>query len=56
MTTSEFDGSCIYFKKGEYLLNLETTYINIPTSEKLQKTFPAGSILFESEITINPTK
>ena len=38
-TTAQFDGSCIYFKKGEYILNLETTYINIPTSEKIQKTF-----------------
>ena len=38
-TSFQFDGSCIYFKKGEYTLNLETSYINIPTSEKLQKTF-----------------
>jgi hypothetical protein len=55
-TTFQFNGSCIYFKKGEYILNLETTYINLPTSEKLQKTFPAGSIVFESEITVTPTK
>ena len=39
LTTAKFDGACMYFKKGEYLLNIETTYINIPTSEKLQKTF-----------------
>lgn len=39
LTTSQFDGSCMYFKKGEYLLNLETSYINIPTSEKIQKIF-----------------
>ena len=39
LTTAQFNGSCIYFKKGEYFLNIETTYINIPTSEKLQKTF-----------------
>ena len=38
-TTSQFDGSCVYFKKGEYMLNLETSYINLPTSEKIQKTF-----------------
>jgi hypothetical protein len=38
-TTSEFDGYCVYFKKGEYLLNLDTSYTNIPTSERLQKTF-----------------
>lgn len=39
LTTAQFEGSCIYFKKGEYMLNLETNYINLPTSEKLQKTF-----------------
>lgn len=39
LTTFQFDGSCIYFKKGEYPLNIETSYINLPTSEKLQKTF-----------------
>ncbi|MFA6255913.1 MAG: PKD domain-containing protein [Candidatus Absconditabacterales bacterium] len=55
-TTAKFDGSCIYFKKGEYPLNLETSYINIPTSEKIQKTFPAGSIIFDSEIVVSPTK
>ena len=55
-TTAQFDGSCIYFKKWEYLLNLETTYINIPTSEKLQKTFSGWSIIFESEISVSPTK
>lgn len=55
-TTSQFDGSCIYFKKGEYTLNLETKYVNIPTSEKLEKTIPAGSIIFDSEITVAPTK
>ncbi len=54
-TTSQFDGSCIYFKKWEYPLNLETSYINIPTSEKLQKTFSGWTILFDSEITVNPT-
>ena len=55
-TTSQFDGSCIYFKKWEYLLNLETSYINIPTSEKIQKTFTGWSIIFESEINVSPTK
>lgn len=55
-TTAQFEWSCIYFKKGEYTLNLETTYINIPTSEKLQKTFPAWSIIFDSEIDVSPTK
>jgi len=55
-TSFQFDGSCIYFKKGEYTLNLETSYINIPTSEKLQKTFSGWSIIFDSEITVTPTK
>lgn len=56
LTTAQFDGSCIYFKKGEYPLNIETTYINIPTSEKLQKTFSGWSITFDSEISVSPTK
>jgi len=30
-TTWQFDGSCIYFKKGDYTLNLNIDYINIPT-------------------------
>lgn len=55
-TTSQFDGSCVYFKKWEYELNLETSYTNLPTSERFQKTFSGWSIIFESEITINPTK
>lgn len=55
-TTFQFEGSCIYFKKWEYPLNLETSYINIPTSEKIEKTFPAGSIIFDSEINVGPTK
>ncbi len=55
-TTAQFEGSCMYFKKGEYPLTLETTYINIPTSEKFQKTFSGWSIVFDSEIVINPTK
>lgn len=38
-TTSQFNGSCTYFKKGEYKLYLETNYTNIPTSEKKQQTF-----------------
>lgn len=56
IATAQFDGSCIYFKKGEYILQLETKYINIPTSEQLSKTFSAGSIVFETEITVSPTK
>lgn len=56
LTTAQFDGSCIYFKKGEYILNLETKYVNLPTSEKLQKTFSGWSILFDSEISVSPTK
>lgn len=55
-TTAQFDESCIYFKKWEYLLNLETTYINLLTSEKIQKTFSGWSIIFDSEIDVSPTK
>ena len=55
LTTLQFDGSCMYFKKWEYPLNIETSYINIPTSEKLQKTFSGWSLIFDSEITITPT-
>ena len=54
--TYEFDGSCIYFKKWEYQLNLETTYINVPTSEKIEKIFSGWMITFESDISIEPTK
>ncbi|MEI6672110.1 MAG: hypothetical protein WCL02_01820 [bacterium] len=39
LTTSQFIGSCVYFKKGEYTLNLETSFTNIPTSERLQRIF-----------------
>lgn len=38
-TTYQFDGSCVYFKKGEYPLTLETSYTNLPTSERMQKAF-----------------
>lgn len=55
-TTSQFVWSCVYFKKGEYTLNLETSYVNIPTSEKIQRTFSGWSIMFNSEIIITPTK
>lgn len=54
--TAQFEQSCMYFNKGEYPLNLETTYINLLTSEKLQQTFPAWSIVFETEIRVAPTK
>lgn len=57
LTTSQFDWSCIYFKKGEYLLNLETTYTNMLTRETFpQKIFSGWSIIFDSEITLSPTK
>ena len=56
LTTNQFDGSCIYFKKGEYFLSVNIAYINVPTSEKLQQTFSGWSIIFDSEITVTPTK
>lgn len=31
LTTRQFNGSCIYFDKGEFPLNLIIDYINVPT-------------------------
>ncbi len=56
LATNQFNGSCVYFKKGEYFLTVNIAYINIPTSEKLQKTFSGWSIVFNSEISVSPTK
>lgn len=56
LTTAQFEWSCVYFKKGEYLLNLETKYVNIPTSERFQANFSWGSIVFDAEIEVQPTK
>ncbi|MFA5747902.1 MAG: PKD domain-containing protein [Candidatus Absconditabacterales bacterium] len=56
ITSAQFNGSCIYFKKGTYELGLNMDYIYIPTGEKLQKSVPAGSIVFDSEITVTPNK
>ncbi len=55
LTTRQFDGACIYFKKWSYDLNLNINYINVPTGEKLQKSVPAGSIVMDSEISITPS-
>jgi len=55
-TTKQFDGSCIYFKKGEYFLNVNIAYTNLLTSEKLQQALSWWSIVFDSEITVSPTK
>ncbi|HCY21054.1 TPA: hypothetical protein DIC40_04340 [Patescibacteria group bacterium] len=41
MATAQFDGNCIYFKKGEYPMTLKVDYTNTPTGEKLQKDIPA---------------
>lgn len=54
LTTRQFDGSCIYFDKGEFPLNLIIDYINVPTGEKLQKEIPAGSLVMDAKITITP--
>lgn len=54
LTTRQFDGSCIYFDKGEFPLNLIVDYINVPTGEKLQKEIPAGSLVMDAKITITP--
>lgn len=54
LTTRQFDGSCIYFDKGEFPLNLIVDYINTPTGEKLQKEIPAGSLVMDAKITITP--
>lgn len=52
-TTWQFEGSCIYFDKGEFTLNLIIDYINIPTSEKLQKEIPAGSLVMDAKISVS---
>lgn len=31
LTTSQFAGSCVYMKKGDYPLKLSLAYINVPT-------------------------
>lgn len=54
LTTRQFDGSCIYFDKGEFTLNLLIDYINVPTGEKLQKEVPAGSLVMDAKISITP--
>lgn len=56
MATAQFEGNCIYFKKGEYPMTLKVDYTNTPTGEKLQKDIPAGSLVFESEITVAPVE
>ena len=52
MKTAEFNWSCIYYAKWNYPLNLLVSYINSQTSEKLQKTFEAWNLNFESEIMV----
>ncbi len=56
MTTYTFKGSCIYFNKWSYTLTFDMEYINIATSEKVLKSFTAGTMDFLSEITISPNK
>ncbi|MFZ2911693.1 MAG: PKD domain-containing protein [Candidatus Absconditicoccaceae bacterium] len=52
MKTADFNGSCIYYSKGNYQLNLIVSYVDSQTSEKLQKSFEAGNLNFESQIKI----
>lgn len=54
MTNAQFDGSCIYFKKGTYTMVLKIAYTNTSTSEKLTKDVPAWTLVFASEIGVNP--
>ncbi|MDD3262729.1 MAG: PKD domain-containing protein [Candidatus Absconditabacteria bacterium] len=54
MSTAKFEGSCIYFNKGEYSMNLNVDYVNVPTGERMQKDVPAGSIVFVSEVSVSP--
>jgi hypothetical protein len=55
-STWQFDGSCIYFAKGDYSLSMDVSYINIPTSEQLDQIFSGGSLTIDSEIVITPNK
>lgn len=52
MKTAEFNWSCIYYVKWNFPLNLDVSYVNPQTSEKLQKSFEAWTVKFESEIRI----
>lgn len=56
LNTAQFEWACNYFKKWEYELTVDVSYINLLTSENLQETFPWGSLVFESEIDIKPIR
>ena len=56
MTNPQFVGTCIYFHKGSYPLNLEVDYLNIPTGEKLKKYFSGGNMDINTEISITTNK
>ncbi len=52
MNTATFNWSCIYYTKWNSSLSLIVSYINPQTAEKLQKSFEAWNLNFESEIKI----
>lgn len=56
MTNKQFVSNCIYFHKGEYPLNVQVGYLNVPTGEKLKKSFSGGSLVIDTEILITPSK
>jgi len=51
----KFSSRCIYYSKWIYPLSLVISYINLQTSEKLEKSFDVWSLNFESEIVITNT-
>ena len=54
MSNAQFNGTCTYFNKGTYEMVLRISYTNTPTWEKLVKDIPAWSLVFASEISVNP--
>lgn len=55
-TNLQFVGNCIYFHKGDYALNLQVDYLNIPTGEKLNTSFGGGTLTIDTEIAISTSK
>lgn len=55
-TNQQFVGNCIYFHKGDFQLNLQVGYLNVPTGEKLKKIFSGGILTIDTEIAISLSK
>ncbi|MCF7835341.1 hypothetical protein K9M48_04865 [Candidatus Gracilibacteria bacterium] len=53
MKTTNFNGGCMYYDKGNYPLKLNVSYINSQTSENLVKSFDAGTLVFGSVIKVS---